>query len=118
MLDFDETVSRPGSRALRGRVGCDPIGMIRFDLLEFVQQFVEFQVADDRRIQNVITMIVGVDLLFEFFVTGFCGHALIIAKSLDWLILRIERSNFCAAILHRSCVPIAAATYDLCNTDD
>jgi hypothetical protein len=29
-----------------------------------------------------------VNLLFEFFVTGFCVHDLIIAESLDWLILR------------------------------
>ena len=50
--------------------------MIGFDLFEFVQQSVEFQVADNRRIQDMIAIIVGVDLLFEFFVTGFFVHAL------------------------------------------
>ena len=54
-------------------------GMFGFDLLEFVQQPVEFQVADDRRIQDMITIIVGMDLLFEFFVSGFFSHGAIIA---------------------------------------
>lgn len=48
--------------------------MLRLDLLEFIQQFVEFQITDDWRIQYVITMVVGVDLLFQFFVAGFCVH--------------------------------------------
>jgi hypothetical protein len=56
--------------------------MIRFDLPEFLQQFVEFQIADDRCIQDVIPIIVEVDLLLELFVTGFCTHTLIIAESI------------------------------------
>jgi hypothetical protein len=50
-----------------------------FDLLELVQQPVEFQVADDRRVQNVITIIVLMNLLFKVFVSGFCGRAAITA---------------------------------------
>jgi len=78
-----KTVSRLGSGPERWRVVCHPVRMIRFDLPEFLQQFVEFQIADDRCIQDVIPIIVKVDLLFEFFVTGFCGHALIIAWKLS-----------------------------------
>ena len=74
MADFDETVSRLGARALCRGVWCDQFGMIRFDLLELIQQFVEFQIADDRRVQHMITIVVEIDLLFEFFVAGFCVH--------------------------------------------
>jgi hypothetical protein len=44
--------------------------VLGFDLLEFVQQPVELQVADDWRVQNMISIIVLIDLLFEVFITG------------------------------------------------
>ena len=49
-----ETVSRFGSRALRGRVGSHPVGMRGFDPLEFVVEFVVLRVADDGRILHMI----------------------------------------------------------------
>jgi hypothetical protein len=82
MLDLDETVGRSSARPQRGRIRCDPVRVLRFDLFELVQQPVELQVADDRRIQDVIAIIVLVDLLFEVFVTGMegvFGHIVIIA---------------------------------------
>jgi hypothetical protein len=35
-----------------------------------MEQAVIFQVADNRRIQHVITIIVEIDLRLEFFITG------------------------------------------------
>jgi hypothetical protein len=43
--------------------------MFGFDPFEFVHQFVVLGITDDRRIQDVVTMIVEVDLGFEFFVS-------------------------------------------------
>ena len=53
--------------------------MLGFDGFEFVEQSVVFEVADERRIQHVITVIVQVHLFFEFFVVVVCGHGRIIA---------------------------------------
>jgi hypothetical protein len=43
--------------------------MLGFDLLELIQQSVELQVADHRRVEDMIAIVVLVDLLFEVFVT-------------------------------------------------
>ena len=57
--------------------------MLGLDGLEFVEQAVIFEVADQRRIQHMIAVVVQVDLFFEFFVMGFCVHAVIIPHSVD-----------------------------------
>ena len=59
---------------LGGRIWRDPVGMFDFDALKFVEQPVVFGIADERRIQHVITIIVQVNLFFEFFVMGVCCH--------------------------------------------
>ena len=58
---------RPG--ALGGRIGRDPVRVVRLDLAQFDQQPVIFRVADDGIIQDMIAVVVEVELLFEFFVT-------------------------------------------------
>ena len=44
--------------------------MIGFDLFEFFEQAVVFQIANDGRIQHVITIIMKVNLCLKFFVPG------------------------------------------------
>lgn len=75
MADLGETVGGRGPGAQRWRVGCDPVRVLGFDLLELVQQPVEFQVADHGCIQHVIPVIMEMDLLFQIFVAGFFDHA-------------------------------------------
>src|SRR5215207_8433252 len=70
MPHLSETVSRFGSSTQRWRIGRDPVRVLGFDLLELVQQPVEFQVTDDGCIQDVITIIMLMNFLFEFFVSG------------------------------------------------
>ena len=55
--------------ALAGAVGSDPVRVVRLDLAQFNHQFVELEIADERRVQYVVAVVVEVDLLLEFFVT-------------------------------------------------
>ena len=83
MADFLEPVSRFGSRALRRRIGPDPIGVFSLNFFQLIHQLVVFRIADDRRIEHMIPIIVLVDLSFKFFVTranGLVGHVEIIAQ--------------------------------------
>jgi hypothetical protein len=52
--------------------------MLGLQGLEFVEQPVVFEIADQGRIQDVIPVIVQMHLFFEFFITVVCGHRLII----------------------------------------
>ena len=78
MADLVKFIQRNRTGALSGRVWRDPIWMLGFDALEFVEQFVVFRIADDGRVEDVIAMVVIVNLVFEFFVTSF--HGLIIVQ--------------------------------------
>jgi len=49
-----------------GESGRDPVRVVRFDLAQFEQQPVIFGVAGNRIIEDMITIVVEVDLLFEF----------------------------------------------------
>jgi len=54
---------------LRRRIRRDPVRMLGLDPLEFSEQFVEFQIADDGGIQHVVPVIMVMDLPLEFFVS-------------------------------------------------
>ena len=60
-----------------GESGVTQSGWSGLDLAQLDQQPVIFDVADDRVIQDMVTIVVEVELLFEFFVTlldGLIGH--------------------------------------------
>jgi len=77
MPNLLKPISRRGTGTLCWRIGGNPIGMVRFDLSKLDQQLVIFQIADDRRVQYMIAMVMVVDLGLELFIAraqGFVGH--------------------------------------------
>ena len=81
MLHLFELVQWSRPRTLGRGIGGDPVGVLGLQGLELIEQPVVFQVADNRRIQDVIAVIVQMYLLFELFVAGFRFHLLIIPHS-------------------------------------
>src|SRR6266446_3911662 len=67
MARLDESLARLAAYALSGGVGRDQFRMLGFKLLEFVDQFVEFGVADLRIVENVIAVFVVADLVAQGF---------------------------------------------------
>ena len=69
-----------------GESARDPGRIVALDLLELVQQAIVLSVADDRRIQHVIAIIVEIDLCLELFVASarwLVRHGQIIARKSD-----------------------------------
>ncbi len=64
---FLEFIGRRRARALGRGVGRDPVGVLGFDGFQFIEQTIVFPVADDRRIEDVVAVIV----LANFFAEGF-----------------------------------------------
>src|SRR5439155_16480555 len=71
MLDGGEPLDRAAGDALRGGIGRDELGVFGFQLLELVQQIVEFLVGDLRSVVNVVPLLVVPDRLAELLQTLF-----------------------------------------------
>ena len=71
MADFLKFLRKDCPDALTGRIGRDPIRILSFDLAQLDHQLIILGVADERRVEHVITVIMGVNLLLEFFVALF-----------------------------------------------
>src|SRR5580692_7689005 len=74
MRHFDESLARLAANALRGRVRCHQIRMLRFQILQLPHQLVELAVVDLRIVYNVIEVFVMTDLLpqgFDLFLSVF-----------------------------------------------
>src|SRR5712691_5263926 len=67
MARLDESLAGLAADSLRGRVGRDQFGMLGLQLLEFVDQFVEFGVADLGIVENVVAVLVVADLVAQGF---------------------------------------------------
>src|SRR6266852_541738 len=74
MCDFDESFARLASHALRRGIWSDQVWILGFELLQFVDQAVEFRVADLRIIEHVIAVLVMPNLLAQRF--NLCCHGL------------------------------------------
>ena len=70
---------RPGT--LTGRIGRNPIGMFGLDGFQLVHQSVIFHVADDGRIQHMVTIQMETDFLLKLVVAGDGVHRLIIRRN-------------------------------------
>ena len=79
MAHLDEAIRGYIAGPLGGRIGGDPVRVIGFDLLQFVGQTIEFEVADQCGIQHVIPVIMEMNDPFQLFVSGFRVHPAIIA---------------------------------------
>ena len=67
MPHLDEALARLAADALRGRIRSDQLGIVGLELLKFLHQLVEFEVADLGIIENVVKMFVATDLLAKSF---------------------------------------------------
>src|SRR4029077_19094602 len=67
MAGLDETLAWLAANSLHGRVGGDQFGVLGLDLLEFVDEFVEFSVADLGIVENVVAVFVVADLVAQGF---------------------------------------------------
>ena len=74
MMYLRELRKRLPADALRGRIGRDQLGMLRFERLEPLHQHVELIVRDHRRVVNVIELAVIVDLFSQLVDLFACVH--------------------------------------------
>src|SRR6266849_3967137 len=74
MAGLDEALAWLAAYALRGRVGRDQLRMLGLEFFEFVDELVEFGVADFGIVEDVVAVFVVADLVaqgFDLFL--YCG---------------------------------------------
>ena len=75
MPDLRKRLERLSADALRGRIGCEKIGKLSFQIGKFLVEAVVFAVANDRRDVLVVKPVMLADFLSQF--SGFFGGFLL-----------------------------------------
>ena len=68
MAHLAEAFGRGRAHPLRGGIGRHPFGMQFLDPAQFLHQPVVFVIADDRRVEHVVAVVVVMDFPLEFLV--------------------------------------------------
>ena len=66
MPDLRKRLERLSADALRGRIGCEKIGKLSFQIGKFLVEAVVFAVANDRRGVLVVKPVMLADFLSQF----------------------------------------------------